>query len=462
MTGNRYLSGAFTPVTEEITAYDLPVTGRLPAHLNGRYLRNGPNPLGIEDAATHLWTLGAGMVHGVRIRDGRAEWYRNRWVRSTAVADRLGEPRRGTPVDELMDISPNVQVVGLAGRTFALIEGGIRPYELTYDLDTIGPCALGATPQGYSANAHSLFDPRTRELHSLAFRYGSDQVQHIVMDESGVVLRATAIEVPGNPYMHDFALTDRHVLLFDSPVVFSAAHLPTGIPFVWDGNRPARVGVMPRAGGAVRWFEVAPSLVGHTLNAYEDGSEVVIDVVRHPEGFDIRDVGTSRPTLDRWTVDLTAGKLREDRLDDRVQEFPRLNSRYSGRPYRYGYTAAVELYAPPAGPGDTRPDEGFSNALLKHDLLRGTSEAHEFGRYGAVSEGVFVPAGSPTAEDDGYVMAYVFDPERGATDLVLLSALDFTGEPIARIHLPVRVPLGLHGSWVPGDEREVPRYALAG
>lgn len=450
-TTNRYLSGSFAPVTEEVTAHDLPVTGRIPAHLTGRYLRTGPNPLGVEDPAAHLWTLGEGMVHGVRIRAGRAEWYRNRWVRSAAVADRLGEPRRGAPVDERTDFAPNVQVAGVNGRTFALIEGGLKPYELTYDLDTVGPCDLGGTPEGYTANAHSVFDPHTRELHSLAFRYGSDAVQHIVMDDTGAVRRVTTVPAPGSPYMHDFALTDRYVVLYDSPVVFSAAHLGTGVPFTWDDTHQARVGVMPREGGDVRWFEVAPGLVGHTLNAHQDGTDLVIDVVRHPEGFDIRDFGTSRPTLERWTVDLTAGRVREERLDDRIQEFPRINSRHTGRPYRYGYAAAVELYAPAAGPDDHRPDEGFSSALLKHDLLRGSTEAHEFGRYGAVGEGVFVPAESPTAEDDGYVMAYVHDPGRGAADLVILAAQDFTGEPVARIHLPVRVPLGLHGNWVPDD-----------
>src|SRR5687768_9710441 len=74
----RYLEGCFAPVAEEVTAYDLPVTGRIPAELNGRYLRNGPNPLGVEDPAVHVWGMGQGMVHGVRLRDGRAEWYRNR------------------------------------------------------------------------------------------------------------------------------------------------------------------------------------------------------------------------------------------------------------------------------------------------------------------------------------------------------------------------------------------------
>ncbi|MFE7040029.1 carotenoid oxygenase family protein [Streptomyces atratus] len=456
ITVNRYLAGNFAPVAQEITAHDLPVTGRIPAHLDGRYLRTGPNPLGVKDAATHLWTLGEGMVHGVRIRDGRAEWYRNRWVRSTSVADRLGEPRRGTPVDHRMDFAPNVHVVGFADRTFTLIEGGIRPYELTYELDTIGPCDLGATAEGFSANAHSIFDPRTRELHSLAFLYGSDNVQHIVMDDTTKVLRTTTIPVPGNPYMHDFALTEHHVILFDSPVVFSPAHLTTGIPFRWDHDRRARVGLMPRDGGPVRWFEVAPSMVGHTLNAYEDGSTVVVDFIRQPEGFDIRNVGISRPTPHRWTIDLSTGAVQELQLDDRIQDFPRINSRHTSRPYRYGYAAAVELYAPPAGPDDDRPDEGFSNALLKHDLERGTTEAHEFGRYAAVGEAVFVPAESSSAEDDGYIMAYVHNPERGVADLVILSAQDFTADPVAVIHLPVRVPLGLHGSWVPDTRSDHP------
>ncbi|MEV1179483.1 carotenoid oxygenase family protein, partial [Nonomuraea sp. NPDC049784] len=85
-------TGGFAPVSEEITAFDLEVTGQIPAELNGRYLRNGPNPLGLDDPrASHLF-IGEGMVHGVRLRDGRAEWYRNRWVRSADVAARLGEP----------------------------------------------------------------------------------------------------------------------------------------------------------------------------------------------------------------------------------------------------------------------------------------------------------------------------------------------------------------------------------
>ena len=91
-TASRYLSGNFAPVAEEVTVVDLPVVGTLPPELNGRYLRNGPNPIAEVDPATHHWFLGDGMVHGICLREGRAEWYRNRYVGSSAVSAARGLP----------------------------------------------------------------------------------------------------------------------------------------------------------------------------------------------------------------------------------------------------------------------------------------------------------------------------------------------------------------------------------
>jgi carotenoid cleavage dioxygenase len=86
---------------------------------------------------------------------------------------------------------------------------------------------------------------------------------------------------------------------------------------------------------------------------------------------------------------------------------------------------------------------------VKHDVATGTSEVHWFAPGAGDAEGVFVPSSDGAAEDDGYVLTVVYDPARDASDLVVLAAQDFTGEPVARVHLPQRVPLGFHGNWVP-------------
>ncbi|SEG82877.1 carotenoid cleavage dioxygenase [Nonomuraea solani] len=442
----------FAPVAEEITAFDLQVTGRIPAELNGRYLRNGPNPLSLDDPhAGHLF-LGEGMVHGVRLREGRAEWYRNRWVRNAEVSRRLGEQPRPGRVHGGMDFAANTHVIGVAGRTLATVEAGPLPYELTYELETIGACDLdGGLPGGFAAHTHA--DPVSGELHALAYFFGWDHHQHIVIDAKGAVTQVRDIPIADAPMVHDFAITERFVVIYDLPVTFSMAHAEKGVqlPYAWNDAHPARIGLLSRATGDLRWVEAPSCWVFHTLNAYDDGDEVVVDLVSYPKGFvDARlDLG-GPPTLDRWRIDLTTGRVREQRLDDRTQEFPRMDERRSGLPYRYGYTAATRELHDVVGPAvaemEDLPDEVFDNTLIKHDLDKGTQESRQFGRGAYVGEPVFVGAGE--AEDDGYVISYVNNPARGAADLVILSGQDFAGEPVATVHLPARVPLGFHGSWI--------------
>jgi carotenoid cleavage dioxygenase-like enzyme len=449
---SRFLQGSFAPVTEEITAADLPVTGTVPAELTGRYLRNGPNPLGLDDPNYH-WFLGAGMVHGVRLRDGRAEWYRNRWVRSKAVAQARGEQWPGGPVHENMDFAANTHIISHGGRTLATVEAGPLPYELTYELDTVGPCNFGGTlPGGFAA--HTKLDRETGELHAIAYFWAWDHVQHVIVDPAGQVTRTTDIPVSDGPMMHDFALTRDFVVLFDLPVTFSLKAVEAGreLPYVWNPDHQARVGLLPRDGsGGARWFNIDPCWVFHCLNAYDDGGRVVVDLCQYNESFDVSTLWAAHGpvTLDRWIIDPAAGKVTQQRLDDRGQEFPRVDDRIISRPHRYGYSAVIgEVNRAITVAGDFS-DEAFSNALLRHDLTRGTTDAREFGRDATVGEAVFAPSSPDAAEDDGYVMAFVHNPERGASDLVILAAQDFLGEPVATVHLPARVPLGFHGSWIP-------------
>ena len=450
---NRFLDGSFAPVKEEITASDLPVTGQVPAELSGRYLRNGPNPLGLDDPNYH-WFVGAGMVHGVRLRDGRAEWYRNRWVRSKAVAAALGEQWPGGPVHENLDFAANTHVIAHGGRTLATVEAGALPYELSYELGTIGPCDFGGTlPGGFAA--HTRLDHRTGDLHAIAYFWAWDHVQHVVVNAAGTVTRTTDIAVPDGPMMHDFALTGRYVVLLDLPVTFSLDAVSAGkeMPYVWNPEHQARVGLLPRDGSpAVQWIEIAPCWVFHCLNAYDnDDGQVVLDLCQYDPSFDVSTLWSAHGpvTLDRWVIDPAAGTVTQQRLDDRWQEFPRVDDRVVSRAHRYGYSAVIGQVARAVTAAGDFADDAFANAILKHDLDHGTVQAHEFGRDATVGEAVFAPASPDAAEDDGYVLAFAHNPERGAANLVILAAQDFTAEPVARIHLPARIPLGFHGSWIP-------------
>jgi len=483
-TENPYLRGNWAPVRHEVTANDLEVTGSIPEHLDGRYLRIGPNPLGDPDPQRYHQFLGTGMVHGLRLRDGRAQWYRNRWVRSADVSRKLGEHRPGGPHDGGFDFAANTNVIGHAGRTWAITEAGVRPYELTDELETVGPSNFcGTLFAGYTA--HPKRDPATGELHAVSYNpMRGSLVQYTVTGVDGRVRHTVDIKLGEQTMLHDFSLTEKYVVIYDLPVVlnltgplssrpgtavarwltrFAARHAAPdfmirsamraserggppqfgGFPYRWAPERPARVGVLPRAGTAadIRWFEVQPCYVFHPLNAFDeagpDGEKIVLDVVRHKSVFaDEVDMAESR-TLDRWTVDLAAGAVHEERLDDRPQEFPRVDERLVGRRHRYGYAVGYT----PATHGITAP-----NAILRHDMVTGTPQPVGFGPGREPGEFVFVPSAPDAAEDDGVAMGFVYDRAADRSDLVLLDAQ--TLEMVATVHIPARVPHGFHGNWV--------------
>ena len=444
---NIFLTGAHAPMTGELTIEDLPVIGTIPAALDGRYLRIGPNPMAADPGNYH-WFAGDGMIHGLRIEQGRALWYRNRWVRSAAVARALGEEPRPGPVHGEMDFAANTHVVGQAGRTFAIVEAGSRPYELTDELDTVGPCDFdGTLPGGYTA--HPKRDPRTGELHALSYYWGwGDKVQYSVLGTDARVRRTVDIEVPGNPMMHDFSLTEGHIVFYDLPVTFDFDKAARGtLPYTWNPDHPSRVGVMDREGdgSVVQWFEVEPCYVYHPLNAYEDGEDrIVLDVVRHPSTFRTDHNGPNEgpSQLHRWTLDRDSGKVVEELLDDHSQEFPRVDDRTVGRRHRYGYSVGLV-----GEPGPPYGDIGIvSKGLLKHDLVAGRTQERSFGPGTEPAEFVFVPDGPDAAEDGGVLLGYVYDRATDRSDLVILDAA--TLEDVARVHLPTRVPVGFHGSWI--------------
>ncbi|MEU5811370.1 carotenoid oxygenase family protein [Streptomyces sp. NPDC047718] len=441
-----YLTGHYTPVTDEITATGLTVEGTLPPELTGRLIRNSHNPKpGITP--TH-WFKGSGMVHGIRLRDGRAEWYRNRWVHTPALD---GAPYMTEHGPDLTASTAGTHVIEHGGRLLALCESAL-PFELTPDLETVG--AFDWNGKLTSAmTAHPKEDPTTGELHFFASSPFPPFLVHHVSSPDGTVLRSQ--EVPGATaaLKHDFALTERHVVFLEGSVTFDPSDR-SGIPYAWSDAQPTRIGVMPRGeGGArrIRWFDVAPGYAMHLANAYEDslGRIVIEGPAVGRDGWQrswnwwigAPDRGAepnsgSRAT--RWTVDPVTGRVAQEDTDDLTVEFPTINDAFTGREHRYQYALSF-------------PDDlGLgTHALVKYDRTTGARQTKPFGTGRLPSEAVFVPAGTATEEDGGYLLTVVSDLNSDSSRLLVLDASDLDLPPVATVHLPRRVPAMIHGSWIP-------------
>jgi carotenoid cleavage dioxygenase-like enzyme len=443
-TTNPYLLGNYGPVTEEVTAFDLPVIGELPTDLVGRYLRNGPNPLTPPDPTTHHWFIGDAMVHGVRLRDGSAEWYRNRYVGSTTLSEHRGLPDIPGRNWNGNTSSPNTNVGGFAGTTWAMVEAGGCPVELTYDLETVARNDFYGTLPG-AFTAHPKVDPDTGEMHAMVYAWPDliDHVQYVVVGTDGRVRRIVDVPVPGMTMMHDMSITQRYAVIYDQPVTVDLDMVVAGsrFPFSWNPDYGNRIGLLPREGDAadIIWIDVPLGYVFHPMNAFDTPEgRVVLDVCFYDTMFSgdvLGPFGDGLARLERWTIDPVARTVSIDVIDGRANEFPRHRGSVTGKPYRYGYCAKLD----PAG---------MQWPTLKHDLEAGTTEEFDHGAGRAAGEPVFVARPDATAEDDGWLMTFVHDSTNDSAELVVIDAQDLARGYVARVMLPQRVPFGFHGNWV--------------
>ena len=451
MVTNRYLEGNYGPIAEEVTAFDLPVEGHIPEELAGRYLRNGPNPLGDTDPATHHWFTGDGMVHGVRLLEGRVEWYRNRYVGSRRVAQARGTDDIPGPNWNDSDSGPNTNVGGFAGTTWATVEAGGCPVELSYDLETIGRNDFFGTLPG-PFTAHPKLDPDTGEMHAMVYAPAQwmDHVQYVVVAPDGKVRKTLDIPL-GMTMLHDMSLTERYAMVYDQPCTVDLELAMAGdrFPMRWNPDYGNRIGLLPREGTAddIIWIDVPLGYVFHPMNAFDDGDRVVVDLCRYERMFDedvlgpFGDGGQAR--LERWELDPQRRTVSTTVVDERANEFPRHRGSLSTKPYRYGYCASPSV------------DDGTGWPTLKHDLQTGRRWAFDHGPGRAAGEPVFVGRDGSTEEDDGWLVTFVHDLAEGTADFVVMDAADFDRDGyVARVRLPQRVPFGFHGNWV--SDRAVP------
>jgi carotenoid cleavage dioxygenase len=442
------LTGIHAPMTEELTLHDLVVEGTIPPELDGRYVRIGPNAVA-PDPRTYHFFVGDGMLHGVRIRDGRALWYRNRWIRSTDVAKARGVPAAPGP-RHIFD-TVNTSVLNHAGAGWALVEAGSTPVRFAEELDDQRYDDFAGTLPG-SFTAHPRRDPETGELHALCYE-ATDQkrIRYNVVDAGGRVRRSVTIPVEHGPLIHDCAITQRYVVILDLPLTLSLSVVLAGhgFPYRWNDSHPARIGLLPREGEAdeIRWLPLDPCFVFHNANAYDlpDG-RLVLDVIVYDRMFATADnlAPDEQPRgLERWTIDPETGTITQTTLDGTPQELPVIDDRRTGRPYRYAYALGL-----PADLTETLVGEA---PLIKHDLEQRSKTVHAFGPGRVAGEFVFVPAAPDAAEDEGWLMGFVTNADGESTALEILDAQDMAAPPVATIRLPHRVPPGIHGAWLPAS-----------
>lgn len=488
----------FGPVAEEITAEDLElVEGALPSGFpDGLYVRNGPNPRFAPDCveapllgrSAHHWFEGDGMLHAVHFKGGQCS-YRNRYVRTSdflreeAAGKALWRPLADTSsVAALLNPVGNVATLGSAnknyantsviyhgGRLLALVEGACMPTEIQPDdLSTVGTFQFGREEAIPSFTAHPKVDPVTGEMVFAA--YHSEPFVHAgVVGPDGNLKHWTPIEsAERNTMMHDCAITERYTLLLDFPLTIDVGRVFRGEKPVDFEEGPSRIGVMPRFGeDCLRWFEFAPGVGFHIINAYEDGDEVVLRGCRSAsfqitlpwsggeldrEGFIDEYFQEGSPYLIRlheWRMNMRDGSCSEHDLgEERFADLPTVSPKVVGRPHTYCYCASMsrEMSVP----------AGFSvtGSVIKYSLGRAAGEAvgveeHVYGEGVSGGEAVFVPRPGAAEEDDGWLLVFTYDLRSQSSELRIIDGRNFSGPPCCRIKLPQRVPYGYHGTFVP-------------
>jgi all-trans-8'-apo-beta-carotenal 15,15'-oxygenase len=439
------------------------IEGRLPEGLVGTLYRNGPgkNEVGGKPYA-HLFD-GDAMLSQFAF-DGEQLRYRNRYVRTThylaeRTADKplmrgYGQQRPGGVLANAFRTPANVANINVtyhSGNLLALWEGG-RPWRLDPDtLDTIGEYDFdGELKGGYSYSAHPTWDPATRELYNFGIQYGPrTRLRTYKVDPSGRLHHLQPVTLPFPTLNHDCALTRGNMVFVIDPLVVRLPQFLAGVSSLdrsvrFDHKKATQVILVPRDGGKPRIAECEPFFHYHINNAFEEGGDTVLDLVRYPDYDSIhrsfREFRTDDFQVDTKLCRLRVTPANEVEMEDLYPfdcEFPQHDWRLTSSRHRYAYMAGR------ANGGGESP----FGSIIKFDHDAGRVATHDLGAGQVAGEPIFVPRSPEAAEDDGWLLSVVYSAPEHRSRLVVLDARDVEGEAVAVAHLRHHVPLGFHGTF---------------
>ncbi|WP_326798974.1 carotenoid oxygenase family protein [Streptomyces sp. NBC_01808] len=463
----------FRTLGDETTIEELPVKGALPGWLEGSLLRNGPARYDAGERSVRHWFDGQAMLHRFTFGGGQVS-YANRYLDTPAnramAAGRISfrefatDPCRSlfarffTRFSRKPSANANVNITRFGDRYVALTE---TPLPVAFDPDTLataGVVGYDDALSGQLTTAHPHQDPATGDLVNYVLHFSRTSEYRIYRQPSSGTTRELigSRKVARPSYMHSFAITRRHVVLAEFPLVVNPLSIVlSGRPFIenyhWEPERGTRFTVMDSRDGTVRGTYEGPAFFAfHHINAFDDGDDVVLDICSYDDASIIEAlyldrlhgggvIPLARPT--RYRIPLGdgagGGSVGVQRLSEETLELPRISyARHNGSPYRYAYGVGTR----------DRSSAHFIDQLVKLDVTTGdTLTWSEEGCY--PGEPVFVAA--PTAasdaagEDDGVVLSVVLDSAAGTSFLLVLDARTFA--ELARAEVPHAVPFGFHG-----------------
>ncbi len=458
-----YLQGNYAPIDEErdFDESELRIEGTIPSNLLGAFMRDGPNCA--FQPNHYVYPLdGDGMVHAVYFRDGHVQ-YKNRWVQTSHLMTerKFGRTLYGS-VGKLMEVpqevidaggepSPirntaNTNVLYHGGKLLAMWEGG-WPHLLNNDLSTVGLYDYdGALQPGDALTAHPKICPDSGDLITCTQRWDSPNYWVQVFDKRGVHKQTMPVEFPRKGIIHDLQITENYVVIFYAPAFHSVEMAMKGEdPFLWEPDQGTRIIAIPRSGsGENIVFETDAFFSWHYCNGFEQGGKIFIDYVWINSIPFTQAQGTGvekQPRrMYRMSLDPVTRAVTNERFSEIFCEFSRVDERRMGKSYRYGFATCSNR--------DWGDAHGY-NCTGRFDFETGETTLWEYGPEANAGEPVHVPNPDSEREEDGYLMCYVHNPGEGPF-LSILSAGNIEDGPLAKVHIPGRVPNGFHANWMQG------------
>lgn len=469
-------TGFNTPSRVEADIADLSHEGVIPRELDGAFYRVQPDPMFPPRLGDDIAFNGDGMISRFHIHGGQVDfcqrWAKtDKWKLEKAAGKALfGAYRNPLTDDESVKgeirSTANTNAFLFGGKLWALKEDSPALLMDPATMETFGFETFGGKMTGETFTAHPKVDPATGNMVAIGYAASglcTTDVTYMEVSPDGRLVREQWFKVPYYCMMHDFGITADYLVLHIVPSIGSWERLEKGLPhFGFDTTLPVYLGVIPRrdalSDADIRWFKRDNCFASHVMNAFQEGTKVHFDTPEAANNMfpffpDVHgapfDPAGAMGHLTRWTVDMASNGEAFDsvtRLTDVAGEFPRIDDRFAGRAYRYGWMLEVD----PARPVDLKGGSAagqIMNCLFLKDLETGAEQHWWCGPTSSLQEPCFVPRSEDAAEGDGWIVQVCNRLEEHRSDLLIFDALAIGKGPVATVHIPIRLRFGLHGNW---------------